>query len=258
MATQSTPRDGASLLASPVRQRIVDTLVVLQRRPRPVGESPGMTARELAETIGLHVTTVRFHLDQLVAAGLVTASFKRQSGAGRPRKVYAARPGSLEQPAPQTSSDALALLTELLAEAFAATSDGGTAVSPAEVGTRWSHEHVPATDDPPAATAGQWLGKVGQMVDVLGDWGYTPEVSTAAGGRSVRIELADCPFLDLARRNTEIVCGIHRGLIKGAMDQLGEPDTVVDLEPFVEPRLCLAHVTTHHPFTPPPEGASRT
>lgn len=256
MATPSTPRDGAALLASPVRQRIVDTLSALQRRPRPVGDTPGMSARELAESVGLHVTTVRFHLDQLVAAGLVTATFRRQAGAGRPRKVYAARAGAPDESA-ATSTTALALLSDLLADVFAASRDG-IDIGPAEVGARWSHDNVPALDGPPAASPGQWLGKVGRMVDVLSEWGYTPEVSTADGGRTVRVELADCPFRDAARRNTEIVCGIHRGLIRGAMDQLGEPGADISLEAFVTPHLCRAHLTTHHPFHPPSEGAPRT
>ena len=51
-----------------------------------------------------------------------------------------------------------------------------------------------------------------------------------------------------------MVCGIHRGLIAGAMQQFGESDTQVSLEPFVQPQLCLAHVTTHTPFTTGPSA----
>jgi predicted ArsR family transcriptional regulator len=94
------------------------------------------------------------------------------------------------------------------------------------------------------------MGKVGEMVDVLGQWGYTPEVSLTDGGRTARINLAHCPFIDLAKKNPAVVCGIHRGLIAGAMEQLGEGEAEVSLEPFVAPNLCRAHVTASLPLRP--------
>ena len=100
----------------------------------------------------------------------------------------------------------------------------------------------------PADTPGRWLGKLAQMIDVLQEWGYTPELSTSEGGRSAEVTLAHCPFLELARANPAVVCGIHRGLIAGSLAQLGETATRVSLEPFVDSTTCLAHVSTTTPF----------
>ena len=242
----------ATLLASPVRRRLVDILA----NPRP-DRHPGRTAAQLAEEVGLHVTTVRFHLDQLVAAGLVQSSFLRTSTVGRPRKVYAVAPGSLADLHHVDSASSLRMLTGLLARTVGARTDG-TPTTPMDAGRLGALEHVAA--DPharPAETAGQWIGKVGRMVDALHEWGYTPEVSTAGGGRTARVVLRNCPFLDLARDNPAVVCGIHRGIIAGSLEQLGEPDTVVGLEPFVDPTTCVAQLTTRTVFhaTPTKEPA---
>ena len=86
------------------------------------------------------------------------------------------------------------------------------------------------------------------MIDVLQEWGYTPELRTSEGGRSAEVTLAHCPFLELARANPAVVCGIHRGLIAGSLSQLGETATRVSLEPFVTATTCLAHVSTTTPF----------
>lgn len=232
---------GAALLVSPVRRAIVDAL---SNRPlaRVDGDESksGMTATQLAALLDLHVTTVRFHLDQLVAGGLLTAEFKRGHGVGRPRKVYSVAPGSLDQ---GSHEHALRILTELLAEAFG---DGN--VTPAGAGANWARKNIPAHSGPPADTAGAWLGKVAEMIDVLAEWGYTPDLATSENGRTCRIDLVKCPFLDLAKSNPAVVCGIHRGLIAGAMEQLGETNTDVSLEPFVGPELCQAHVRTRTPF----------
>lgn len=250
--------DGAGLgvLASSIRRQIVDTLANLPTVVDPesgsLRPSEGLSAQDLATTFNLHVTTMRFHLDQLVGAGLLTAHFQHREGAGRPRKLYAVERGSLETVTPE---HAYKLLSELLVESFR-TDEHGRPLSPDEAGARWgrrrvAQEHLDLVERIPARTAGQWLGKIGQMVDLLKEWGYTPEVSTSNAGRTARVALHDCPFLPLAQDNVAVVCGIHRGLIRGVMESLGEESTDVGLTPFVTPHLCVAALTATTPFDAP-------
>ena len=228
-----------ALLASPVRRRILDVLSSTERLgPDRLG-GEGLTAAQLAKQLSLHVTTVRFHLDQLVAGGLVGASFHKHFGAGRPRKVYA-RVATPRLPA--TSHDSLLLLSRLLTDAFAEQSHTQRRLSPEEAGRRWAQENVPAESAEPATTAGQWIAKLGRAVDVLSDWGYDPEITADAVGREARIELTHCPFRELARQNPVVVCGIHQGLIAGTLTRLGEPDTTVDLHPFADGDRCIARL----------------
>ncbi len=233
----------ANLLASPVRRRMVELVRSAHQRGNSVDGaalgSEGLTAAQLGKAVDLHVTTARFHLDQLVAAGVLTATFHKHPGAGRPRKVYGLAPEDDER---RDDVAAVRLLTGLLAETFTATQSEGRVVDPDEAGYRWAENHIPATDAAPARTAGEWVGKVGGLIDVLDQWGYTPELSTSSGGRVARIDLPHCPFRDLARANTEVVCGIHRGLIAGTMHQLGEQDTDVTLIPFADGDRCTAHI----------------
>ena len=109
--------DAAALMASPVRRSLVEAL---DQRAREVPDDPGLTTADLAPLVGLHVTTVRFHLDQLVAAGVLRSQFRRRPGAGRPRKEYLLS----RRPRPGASSDPLHLLTQLLAEAMTASVGG--------------------------------------------------------------------------------------------------------------------------------------
>lgn len=243
--------DAAALLASPVRRRILAALRTAQSGPPGSLNAGGLTAAQVGKAVGMHVTTARFHLDQLVLAGVLHADFHKHSGAGRPRKVYALSQSS--DPARVASeNEALLLLTTLLTETFRATRAEGRALTPDEAGERWAHENIPADGADPAASPGEWLAKVGSLIDVLRRWGYTPDLSTSDGGRTARIDLTHCPFRDLAAENTEIVCGIHRGLISGTMEQLGEPETDVTLRPFAEGGTCIAHLHRPVPFTRSP------
>jgi predicted ArsR family transcriptional regulator len=240
------------LLTSPVRRRILEVLEAAEHGDPDRLGGEGLTAAQLAKQLSLHVTTVRFHLDQLVAAGLLEASFHKHIGAGRPRKVYA----PVARPRPRTSSqESLALLTTLLTEAFTAQVEDGASLSPEEAGRRWAEEHVPVQDTQPAVTAGEWIAKLGRAIDVLSAWGYEPELTADGVGRDARIELAHCPFRDLARANTEVVCGIHRGLIAGTMNRLGEPRTEVDLFPFADGHRCIARIHAT-PGATPDDGAT--
>jgi predicted ArsR family transcriptional regulator len=48
-----------------------------------------------------------------------------------------------------------------------------------------------------------------------------------------------CPFADLAATQGRVVCGLHRGLVDGALEQLGTPLRVSELVPFAAPGRCL-------------------
>jgi predicted ArsR family transcriptional regulator len=242
---QGSPRS-AALLVSPVRRSIVDTLsgLPLFSGAGEPNRADGLTAAEVGQRLGLHVTSARFHLEQLVAAGVVTASFHRH-GTGRPHKRYAALPDRAGAAAPE---DAYRMLAQLLTEALSPREGG--ALSPEDAGSRWAREHVRAlggTGDAPlpqAQTAGQWLAKVGHVLDLLESWGYEPSLRTSDHGRTAEVALARCPFLDLAEAHTEVVCAAHRGLLQGALHVFGEPDAEVRLQPFALPGVCIAHLRT--------------
>lgn len=244
--TSPPTETSAGLLRSAVRRDIVDTLANLPADQREIG----LRAQELGEVVGLHVTTVRFHLTQLVDAGLLESHAVRSTGAGRPSKKYRLAAGSMDD---VSSEESYRRLAQLLAESFGARHDDGTPLTPEEVGAAWAHRRG-ATSDPAAdrqaSTAGEWLAKVGLMIDVLRDWGYTPNLRTEDAGRTVEIEISSCPFLPLAKNNPEVACGVHRGLMRGTLDRLGEPDAEFSLVPFVDPNRCLAHITTRANLAP--------
>src|SRR4051794_15318332 len=94
---QDSPTTAQSALASPPRRRLLELL-------RSAGEP--QDAHQLAAATGLHVSTVRFHLDMLRQAGLVVARSQPRATAGRPRTVYS----PLTSPVPDSSWTLLRLL----------------------------------------------------------------------------------------------------------------------------------------------------
>lgn len=200
-----------SALASPVRQRLLAALD---------GAAAPSTAQDLAASVDLHVTTVRFHLDQLVEVGVVARQTEHTPRRGRPSVVYRA----VGLDAPLASEQ----MIHALASALAAGSASRDQVMAA--GRRWAD--TLATD---AADAGAAIR------EPFARLGFDPEQD----GQTIRLRA--CPFRDAARRNPEVVCLIHLGLARGLAERTG--DVRVDLRPFVEPELCLVTLGTNdgHP-----------
>ena len=74
------------------------------------------------------------------------------------------------------------------------------------------------------------------MTRVLDEEGF------AASAEGTDIHMRRCPFHDLAEQYPEVVCAVHRGLISGALDELGSELDVEGLDVFVEPDLCVARL----------------
>ncbi|MBK9159153.1 MAG: helix-turn-helix domain-containing protein [Propionibacteriaceae bacterium] len=241
--------DPRYLLASDVRREIVEALASLPSEAtadEPRSRADGLSAAELAEKVSLHVTTVRFHLDQLVGAGLLNTRSERSASAGRPRKYYA-----LATPAHRSGgagSEPYRLLAELLITTIMA---GGDPNLPDVAGYQWGRRRAIVAgiqNEPPSTSPGAWLSKVGRLMDALIDWGYTGSVRTTNNGRTAQVVVEHCPIRDLTRQAPGILCGLHRGAMRGTLEAFGETGAEVSVNPTYAPGLCMAQLTTPAEF----------
>ncbi|HWP63238.1 MAG TPA: hypothetical protein VNO86_07200, partial [Candidatus Binatia bacterium] len=78
-----------------------------------------------------------------------------------------------------------------------------------------------------------------RLLDLLDAAGFAPEPTT---GLEAPIRLRRCPFGALARERQEVVCGVHLGMLRGALEAMAAPVEATALEPFVRPDLCLVRL----------------
>ena len=203
-----------------------------------------LDVQTIAKQVGLHTNTVRSHLDQLMDAGLVESEVQERKTPGRPRLLFraTATPSA-------GAEDSYKILAEVLASGIRDSEPTPGALA-AKAGLRWGQrleQQGGATAEP--LDSARALERV---VGLLDDVGFAPRISKATGttttiGAPVNatvIELQQCPFYDLARENTDVVCAVHLGLIQGALDQMQAPPATVSLDPLVRPDLCLVHITS--------------
>ncbi|MHB1526224.1 MAG: helix-turn-helix transcriptional regulator [Candidatus Dormibacteria bacterium] len=201
------------------------TRVALLTRLRESGHP--LDVRELAESTGMHVNTVRFHLEVLAKAGLVSSDFEHRPRRGRPRQVW--RLATAVSSGPEES---YRMLAEVLAGYLqASVHDPGKLGL--EIGTAWGSQLASA----PADDQQHGLERV---VDMLAKLGFSPEQVDTPD--EIQLHLHSCPFLEVARGNRQLVCSAHLGLLRGALAEAGVPLVATGLDPLVEPSLCIAHL----------------
>ncbi|MEV4143465.1 helix-turn-helix domain-containing protein [Amycolatopsis sp. NPDC049691] len=205
------------------RARVLD---LLRAADQPLG------VQQVAAATSLHANTARFHLDNLVEAGLAERHVEDRTQPGRPRMVYQAT--ALDSAAGQRSYQLLAtMLTTLVAGELPQPRQAAIAA-----GQEWGRylaerptpfERVDAEDG------------IRRLSAVLADAGFAP--GTVEDAEKPVIPLRHCPFREIAQQHREVVCSLHLGLMQGVLAEVRAPVTAQRLDPFVEPSLCLAHLT---------------
>jgi predicted ArsR family transcriptional regulator len=190
----------------------------------------------IADELGVHPNTVRFHLDTLLGEGLVEQVELSRKGPGRPPLMFRA----IRQ-MDRGGTRHYRLLAEILTAAFAA--ERNPRARALAAGRAWGRRPDGALPGPPgnATTVDE---SIDHLVDALDELGFAPERREIDGRH--QIGLRHCPFLELvelAENRTSVICPVHLGLMQGAMETWRAPVTVDRLEPFAEPDLCLAHLT---------------
>jgi predicted ArsR family transcriptional regulator len=223
-------------LSSQVRTRLLEHL----RR------EPDLDAGALAERLDLHVNTVRTHLAVLEEAGLVHTTSERRDRPGRPKVLY--RAAELpSDPGPLADDRGYRFLAGILASYLDATS-ADTAASAERAGAAWGRFVV---DRPPPFTDLGAEEGIDRLVGMLQEFGFDPTLEQEPAADTPRVLLRRCPFLDVAREHQEVVCSVHLGLMRGALDELGVAVAVEDLRPWAHPEGCVTHLRATTPPAPP-------
>lgn len=214
-----------------------DALVRTRERVLGLLQDAGapLSADDVAERLGIHANTARFHLASLETDGLVVRTAEERTRPGRPRALFAAADG-----APVVAHRSYRLLAEMLSgflrdqlpDPAAASEAAGVAWGRFLAGPRLPFERV--GED----------GAVDALVERLGRVGFESHAEGSGEGAAgdLRLEIGHCPFLEVADRHRDVVCSLHLGLMRGLLDQMRAPLTAETLSPLVEPGRCVAHL----------------
>ncbi len=228
---------GVAVLADPVRRGLYDAVVA-------AGDA--VSREQAAAVAGVPRATAAFHLDKLVAEGLLDVEYRRLTGrtgpgAGRPAKLYRRAGRELSVSVPPRRYDVAA---KLLAQAVDDAAATGVAIRIAVTrrATAFGAELA-------AQARARLTGRASRaalrraLAETLAEHGFEPR---AEGPRTV---LGNCPFHALAAEHTELVCGLNLAALAAAAER-AETGLVARLDPL-DGRCCVV-------LEPPPRGSGRT
>jgi len=197
----------------------------LARSPRP------QATAEIAATLGLHPNTVRPHLERMREVGLLDQRVDNQGGVGRPQHLYSLSP---DAPSLGLEPSTMPLLARMLLRVAAdAGLDGSDAGAAGRDQGRQDAEGFP--EGTPCLEA---------LMAQLEFLGFDPEADGDSDG--VTVAFTHCPFRELAEANPDLVCGLHRGMVEGFVERIGNGElrafrSLVDRAPC-QADLVLASV----------------
>jgi predicted ArsR family transcriptional regulator len=200
------------LLQDPVRRALYGHVVAA---------GGDVSRNQAAEAVGVQRGLAAFHLDKLVQAGLLEASFRRLGdrrgpGAGRPAKLYRRAAGEVAASLPpRTYETAAHLLAEAVDQAGA---DLGLQAAARRAGQAAGRDAGPAIE---------------QLLEARG---YEPYRD---GGR---LRLRNCPFAHLAHEFPVLVCSMNLALVEGLLEGIGEPAGRAVMDPA--PGRCCVAITS--------------
>jgi predicted ArsR family transcriptional regulator len=188
------------------------------------------TLAELSAATSLHPNTLREHLEVLEREGLVRRSRATPSGRGRPAWQYSTVPDAVDPLVREYAGLAATLAAALRRHSRHPGRDAVVA------GRSWGAELAAGAEAPTGRGA---VARRRAVVDLLDRLRFSPRTEPQA--RTVR--LTRCPLLTVAEEYPDVVCGIHRGLVEGALNRWGDTTTQVLLAPFAEPGACTLTMT---------------
>jgi predicted ArsR family transcriptional regulator len=179
-----------------------------------------VTRDEAAASVGISRKLAAFHLDKLVAAGLLRASYQADGRVGRAPKVYEPTEADVRVAIPQRQHDVLA---EILLAAVVNDEARAAAINA-------------------ATERGENLGAAERQRNKLGRLGAERALTVAEGVlnrngfESERhsptcVRLRDCPFHPMAANARDLVCGINQAFLAGMLTGLEAPGVEAVLAP---------------------------
>lgn len=195
-----------------------------------------VTREEAAEEVGISRKLAAFHLDKLVAVGMLrasTAAGPRSGRVGRAPKVYEVADIGFSVAIPARAHDVIgAILIDAITDRR-----GDETPEAARIRVARDHGSALAASAERTATRGR-LGPERALTATeraLDDFGYEPYRA-----RPDRLRLRNCPFHPLTGRAPELVCAINQAFLDGFLSGLGAGCLDADLRP--KPGECCVEI----------------
>lgn len=207
-----------SALDDPVRAAVFDH----------VDRSHAEVSRDqVAAALGVTRRMAAFHLDRLADGGWLQVTYRRLTGrtgpgAGRSSKLYRRSDRHVEVSIPARNYE---LMARLLASAVQQRGVAGALSELAPGAREFGASIGGAARERAGQNANETQVTTALLAELTGQ-GFEPVVDPTGD-----VRLRNCPYHDMARENTDLVCGVNLALMQGVTQGLDATHVAATLEP---------------------------
>lgn len=204
-----------NVLSDPTRYSIYERFLDLNKP---------LTVNEVAEMFDIHPNVARLHLSKLNEINLIDAYYQKTGKGGRPSRVYELSDHVIELSFPHRDYK---MLAKMMLESFIDLGDLGKEAlynTGKKYGSQIMNEAMLRTSDLSAEDKIQILDQTSKMLGMYPKLEYNKEKQT------IHLTITNCPFKELAKKNTTIVCNMHNQFLKGMLASVFPEVTLIEKE----------------------------
>lgn len=192
-----------NVLSDPTRYSIYETFLK-ERKP--------MTVADIAEIFDIHPNVARLHLTKLSEIDLLIAYYEKSGRGGRPSRVYELSDEVIELTFPHRD---YRLLAQMMLETFMGLGKVGKDAlfeTGKKYGKQIMEQNFHNTADMSATEKIRVLEEKSALLGMYPRFEYNAEKDT------IIFTITNCPFKELAKKDTTIVCNMHNHFLKGMLE----------------------------------------
>lgn len=173
-----------------------------------------VTTKYIAEVMGIHVNVAREHLTKLENIDLLKVNTEKTGRGGRPSKLYSLSDQAIEISFPFRDYK---LLAKLSIEALANLgSEGNLALK--KIGMTYGRKIVQQTEKFKDEIS--IVDKAQLISNLTNDLGLYSTVEFNDKTSSIYLSINNCPFHELTKRHSPMICSTHHAFLEGILFEL--------------------------------------
>lgn len=187
-----------------------------------------VTVQEIADTFEIHPNVARLHLTKLEDVNMLISETKKTGKGGRPSRLYRLSDDVIQLHFPFRDYQ---LLSRIAIETMLSLGEAGKEAL-FNTGKRFGQELA----EQHSAAFGGLVSEIpfDQKLSILKEAattaGFYPEFAVADDQSTIYFKIFNCPFKEVAKHQTEAVCGMHHAFLQGMFSSIFDSVKLVEEE----------------------------
>ncbi|WP_050615761.1 helix-turn-helix transcriptional regulator [Bacillus testis] len=187
-----------------------------------------VTVQEIADNFNIHPNVARLHLSKLEDINMLTSETKKTGKGGRPSRLYRLSNEVIQLHFPYRDYQ---LLSKIAIETMMKLGDAGKEAL-YQTGKAFGKELVESELNTSGAKADtlSFEEKMKIIRNAATVAGFYPEFHANEEQNKIHFQIFNCPFKELASKQSDSVCGMHNAFLKGMFSSVFEAVELVETE----------------------------